>query len=455
MLFGRASELQYLNHSYDREDSQILVLYGQKHIGKTTLLREFSEDKPNHYYLARPCSEREQKRQWESQLHLQGYGEIIIQDFRDIFTAVCKRNDAGKTVIVIDEFQHIVKSCESFMSELVDFIHSTWENGSIMVLLCSSAIGWIENSMVNRIGEAAYEVSGFLKIGELPFNALTYHFPNFRIEECVEVYSILGGIPGLWLQFDDKLTIQQNICRKILNPDSFLFEEGERMVEGQLRETSVYNTILVSIAAGSHKLNDLYLNTGFSRSKISVYLKNLMEIGLVEKVFSYDTAGRENVQKGIYRIIHPFVDFYFTYMYPHLSELQTLSVGEYYNTYIYPGFRRYVSHYFKQVCRQHLKWMNEREKLPIHFTNSGIWVGKEGTIDAVAQDDEGKTLIALCNWERPMLTYGDYQGVLSCAEKAKIHADYVYLYTASSFDEKLNLEAKVKPGLKLVQISDI
>lgn len=455
MLFGRTSELQYLNHYYDREGSQILVLYGQKHIGKTTLMKEFVKDKPYHYYLARACSEREQMHQWASQLQSTEHGQLPLSEFRDIFDVICKRRDAGKTVIMIDEFQNIVKTSGSFMSELVEFIHSTWENGNVMVLLCSSSISWVENNMITRIGEAAYELSGFLKIGELPFNALTHHFPNFRIEECVEVYSILGGIPGLWKQFDDKLTIQQNICRKILNPDCFLFEEGERMVEERLRETSVYNTILASIASGNCKLNDLYLHTGFSRAKISVYLKNLMELGLVEKVFSYDTAGKENVQKGIYKITHPFVDFYFNYMYPHMSELYTLSVGEYYNTYIYPHFKHYVSEYFKQVCRQHLKWMNDKEKLPIQFTDSGIWVGKEGTIDAVAQDEEGRTLIALCNWERPMITYEDYEWVLSCAEKAKINVDYVYLYTASSFDEKLNLEAKVKPGLQLVQISDI
>ena len=84
--------------------------------------------------------------------------------------------------------------------------------------------------------------------------------PDFRIEECVEAYSILGGFPGLWNQFDDKLTIQQNICRHILNRDSYLFEEWDRMVAEQLRETSVYNTILAAIASGKYKLNDIYLH---------------------------------------------------------------------------------------------------------------------------------------------------------------------------------------------------
>ncbi len=107
------------------------------------------------------------------------------------------------------------------------------------------------------------------------------------------------------------------------------------------------------------------------------------------------------------------------------------------------------------MCRQYLEKLNERGKLPIRYENSGEWVGKEGTIDVIAQDANGRTLVALCNWEKPMMTYADYEWVLSCAEKAKIRVDYIYLYTASRFDEKLDLEAKIKKNLRLVQVADI
>ncbi|MBP3476644.1 MAG: ATP-binding protein [Lachnospiraceae bacterium] len=453
MLLGRVAELNYLNSCYDRDGSQILVVYGQKYIGKTALVKEFMQDKPNYYYLARACSEREQAYQWGRQLIMDGYSADEFPSFHDIFAKIAHRN-SGKTVLVIDEFQHIVKVSDRFMKELISFVHSQWNRDDVMIILCSSSIGWIENSMITRIGEAAYELSGFLKIREMPFEDIVQRFPNFRIEECVEAYAILGGIPGLWNQFDDRLTIQQNICRNILDSGSFLFEEGERMLTEQLREPSVYNTIMASIAAGNYKLNDLYLHTEFSRAKISVYLKNLIELELVEKVFSYDTAGKENVQKGIYRISHPFVDFYYTYMYPHMSDLQTLSVGEFCNRYVMPDFRKYVARYFKQVCRQHLAKLNDRHRLPIELDSIGEWIGKMGALDIIAQDEEGHTLIGLCNWERPM-TYEDYENLLIYAKKARINADYIYMYTAFRFDEKLNLEAKIKTNLKLVQITDL
>lgn len=69
-----------------------------------------------------------------------------------------------------------------------------------------------------------------------------------------------------------------------LEKNSFLPELMIKWLSEELRETAVYNTILATIADEKNgKLNAMYARTGFSRAKISVYLKNLMELELVEK----------------------------------------------------------------------------------------------------------------------------------------------------------------------------
>ena len=54
-----------------------------------------------------------------------------------------------------------------------------------------------------------------------------------------------------------------------------------------------------------------------------------------------------------------------------------------------------------------------------------------------------------------MMRYADYEWLLFCAEKAKLKADYVYLFSVSRFDEKLDLEAKVKQNLKLITVEEM
>ena len=47
---------------------------------------------------------------------------------------------------------------------------------------------------------------------------------------------------------------------------------------------------------------DIFHATGFSRAKISVYLKNLANFNIAEKVVSFETGGWENAKKGVYQI---------------------------------------------------------------------------------------------------------------------------------------------------------
>lgn len=454
MFLGRTSELNYLNTFYDSEGSQLLVVYGQRNIGKTSLLKEFVKGKPYHYYCARSASEREQTYEWGRELRNLTGNLPEYPSYAEIFEGISE-NGSGKMVMIVDEFQHAVKSGNAFMKDLVSFVRERGKHREILVVLLSSSTGWVENSMVTRIGEAAYALSGFLKIKELPFEEMRRFFSKFSAEECVEAYAILGGFPRLWTQFDDALSIKENICRFILNPHTYLQEEGLRTVAEELRETAVYHTILASIASGRHKLNDLYRHTGFSRAKISVYLKNLMELELVEKVFSYDTEGKANTQKGIYRIRNHFVHFYFRFLYPNRSALALKSVDEFYEEHIQLFFKNFATPYFKEVCRQQIEKWDREEKLPIGIDRIGEWVGKSGNIDVIAQDETGKTLVAYCNWERSVMQYEDYEKLLSNIEKAKLGADTIYLFSIQRFDEKLSLEAKMKKNLKLISLEDM
>lgn len=453
MVLGRTVELNYLNTYYNREGSQIMVVYGEKNVGKTTLLKQFVKDKPFYYYNARPASEREQRYQWGRELESSRKKLGKYPLFTDIFKMIADE-DIGKKVIIIDEFQYIIKAGGSFMHELTDFIREKPQNSDVYVILISSSVGWVENSMITRIGTAAYELSGLLKVKELDFEIMMEYFRKFNFENGIAAYALLGGVPGLWKHFNGNADIKENICANILDRNKYLFYEGQRIVEEELRETSVYDTILASIAAGRHKLNDLYLHTGFSRAKISVYLKNLMELELVEKVFSYDTEGKANVQKGIYRIKNHFVHFYFTFIYPNLSSLEHMSSGDFYANYIEPYFKAYVSDYYKVVCMQYMKKWNELGKLPFHAEEFGEWVGKFGNIDVIAKGESGN-IIGLCNFENPFMKYEDYEWLLFCAEKARLKADYIYLFSAGRFDEKLYLEAGIKKNLKLITVEEM
>ena len=235
MILGRESEVNYLNMHFDQDDSRIMVVYGEKNVGKTALLHQFVRDKSFYYYCAKYVSLREQRYQWGAELKKKGIRLPEYPEFTDIFKSLMG-NEKKKKVIIVDEFQNMVKAGDEFIRQLIWFVHEIQASCQVMIVLCSSSIGWVENNMVTKIGEAAYELSGLLKIRALGFETLREYFAGFSMEQSIEAYAVLGGMPGLLKQFDDKLSIKENICRYILNRNAFLYEEGQRIAAQELRD---------------------------------------------------------------------------------------------------------------------------------------------------------------------------------------------------------------------------
>ena len=449
--------LRYLQSCYDQAGSQRIVLYGQRDTGMEDLLRVFCQGRAAYFYRARTCSEREQVFQWANELREEGVSLPAFPLFAQLLQAVRLITQqialSGKKIVIIGEFQNIVKQSQDFMPSLIAFLKEAEQSGSVMALLVSHAPGWVENGMVRKLGADARGITGFLKLKEQSFFEMVRGFPERDRSRQVEYYGVLGGFPGLWKYFDRELSVRENICRHILNPDSFLHGEAARLVGGELREPGIYDTILSALACGRDKLNDLYLHTGFSRAKISVYLNHLMELEFVEKVSSFETEGRSNARKGVYRIRHPFVCFYFRYLYPHLSRPGTMAEPEFYERYIASDFRRHTARAFVRICREYMEYLNRIRQLPFDCIRMGEWAGKAGDIDIVAMDRAGHTIIGLCSWEKPVMPYEDYEWLLFCARKARIPAEHIYLFSAEGFDTMLMREAGAHSNVHLTDLA--
>ena len=446
----RETEIKVLTEYYKREGNQLLILYGENGVGKTTLLKEFARDyKDVITFDCSIVSDREQLFLWGKKM-VSKLGELPeYPEFADIFDALNRKTDSSeKRILIFDEFQNIAKVSEEFADYI--FTHLQTSRKNVLIVLCSSQVEWIENSMVRRFGIRAKNISGFLKVRELPFSEFVQEFPQFTMNECIDAYAIFGGFPSIWNLIDKKLSLEENIIKQVCNPNNMLHHIGVWTVENQLRETNVYNTILCALAHGKYKLNDLYQHTGYSRAKISVYIKNLMELGILEKDFSVDTEGRDNLQKGLYGISNRYVDFTYQFLFPNAEILRELGAQEFYRTHIKPYMKAFTQKSFASICREYIENENRKGRLPFPVKSVGKWTGKVGNIDFVARDNTGRTIIGLCNWEKPIMKYEDYEWLLFCAKQAKLPVDYVYLISAGGFDEKLHVAQKSRANIRLI-----
>ena len=127
MLTGREQETAFLENHYKRTGSQILVVYGQRGVGKTALLTSFTEKKQTLRYSAGNCSSREQQYLWGRELRSRGKEIAEYPSWRELLECMTIQKGettADKKVLIIENFQYLLKGDTLFLQELIRFLRN-------------------------------------------------------------------------------------------------------------------------------------------------------------------------------------------------------------------------------------------------------------------------------------------------------------------------------------------
>jgi len=450
MFTGRTQELDRLEAFYASERSGIVVLYGRSGIGKTALTRRFLQGKQAVYYAARRVTTKEQflcmKQEWKTE---------SAADYYEAFTAMYASCAAGgKLVLVFDEFRNLLEDSTEFLTAFLRFYAEHHVDGTLLVLLLSSSISWVENEMAGVLGNAARLVQGFIKLKEFSFMELAGYHKGSSVQENIYTGAVLGGVPAYLRLWNEADSFKDNVMRLFLSEDAPLFHEAERYLKKELRELSAYSTILAALAQGKYKLNDVYAQTGFSRAKISVYLKNLTELDCTEKLFSFDTSEQRSVQKGLYRIREPFLRFWYRFIYPNLSEIALGHGEQVYEEYIAPQLTEFVRESFSDVCGEYLQVMSRYGQLGASYGSFGVWYGKVGKIDVAARTPEGKCLVGFCDCSAGKTELSVLKRYGEILESAGLKPTECYCFSMQGFSGEFETAAE-RFGIRLVCAKDM
>ena len=450
MFVKRTDELKLLEDQYTMPSNSLVILYGRKGMGKTTLLTEFLKDKHEiYYYEGTECDHKLQLLHMNQQVSDLSDGEEVL-DYPLLFSEFISMRQE-KAIIILDEIHYIIKNSPDFKEVLTLLANP---NRPVMFVLCSSSIRWVENEMISSLEGLAGYITAYLKLKEFTFVDFVNRFENSSVETCININAILGGIPEYLDEWQENKSLKENIYDIMLNKNSRLFMAPQQLLKLELREPAVYNTILFALAKGNRKLNDLHRITGFSRAKISVYLKHLIQLDLVEKLVPLKEEGRENAQKGLYRIKDNFFSFWYRFVFPNLSKLMLGQVTSVYEKQVAPYLNEYTQEYFADVCTEYLKLMNQQQKLLDQYIWWDRWYGKNGTIDILAQSENGKHLIGRCLWEDREADNLDYDMLKQLSAEAECIPDCCYIFSKHGFTSALCKSCQSIDQLTLVGLDE-
>jgi AAA+ ATPase superfamily predicted ATPase len=467
MFIGRETELKFLNDKYNEDNGQLIVLYGRRRVGKTETLREFCKDKPHVFYSAIQTTDKVQLSKFSNLLLKENIpARQYVTEFTDwekAFSAILELPYGdNKKLIVIDEFPYMCRANKSIPSILQNLWDETMKNSNVMLILCGSAMSFIEKDLLAEKNPLYGRATGIYKMNEMGFYDAVKFFPDYSATDKVIAYSVLGGVPHYLNQWNPGLSVAENIKRNILIKGCVLYSEVEFLLHQELRETPIYNSIIEAVALGNTRLNDISQKALIEdTAKTSVYLKNLIELGIVEREFSVDTGAKEqaNANRGIYRLTDNFFRFWYAYGYTNISQLEDGDIDGVYEYAIAPHLHEYASYCFEDICKEMVRVMNRQNKLPFRYQKMGRWFGKttihdtntsdglrmaDTEIDLLALNSaDRKYLIGECKFKNSPFSYSDYIGTVAKLTPLKINNQFYYaLFSKSGFDKKVEDIAK-------------
>lgn len=480
MFVGREAELKFLHDKYEENKGQLIVLYGRRRVGKTETLREFCKDKPHVFYSCTKSTDRVQLSKYSRQIFKENIpAKQYISEFADWESALRAVIDLPygnkKKLLIIDEFPYMCKGNPSIPSILQMLWDSELKDQNVMIILCGSAMSFIEKELLAEKNPLYGRATGIYKMSEMGFYDAIKFFPNYSAEDQLLAYSVLGGIPHYLRQFNPELSLAENIKKNILTKGCVLYSEVDFLLHQELRETPIYNSLIEAVALGNTKLNDISQKSLVDdTSKTSVYLRNLIELGIIEREFSVDSKTKEkaNTNRGIYHLTDNFFRFWYAFGFTNLSQLEDGDVDGVYDFIIAPALHQFASLTFEDVCKQFVKELQRKNALPFRYSKMGRWTGKttvrdkdsatgvrvaETEIDLLCIDKEEKNyLVGECKFKKVPFSYSEYLDTTTKLSSAKDTTAFYYaLFSESGFDSKIVEEAKERKDIFLYNLEQI
>lgn len=462
MFIGRQDELCFLEDKYQQNGGQFIVIYGRRRVGKTETIRKFCEDKKSIFFTCVECPDEQQLKNFSAKVLQTGIpaAQYIrsFPDWEQAFSSIGEVVSEDKLVLVIDEFPYMVKSNNSIPSILQKVWDEILKNKNVMIILCGSSMSFMEKEILSEKNPLYGRATGILKMNEMSFYEAIQFVPNYSAEDKILTYAILGGIPHYLKQFDDNISLEENVKKNILTRGSILYSEVEFLLRQELREISVYNVIIGAIALGNTKLNDIYQKTQIEKTKLSAYLKNLIDLRIVCREFPVDEGVKEqaNVQRGLYRLTDNYFRFWYAFIFPNISELESGDVNGVYEYVIEKELNNYTSYIFEDVCKEYLRRKNRNNELPFHFSKIGRWWNKAVELDIMAVDYEKKHFIlGECKYKNVAFSMSDLNSLkLKFQPQVPTDGVYYWIFSKSGFTSDVQ-EAADAGEVKLVSLEDL
>ncbi|MCL2045100.1 MAG: ATP-binding protein [Oscillospiraceae bacterium] len=405
-MIGRVEEQSVLNELAMSGESEFVVVYGRRRVGKTYLVRETFNNEFFFSYTGIANIKAHQQRS-EFVKALKEHGWVSKDDgfdasknwfnafdaLRDFISAASIKE---RILIFIDELPWMDNKKSDFVPALENFWNG-WASGHkhIMLIICGSAASWITKKIFRNKGGLYNRTTRQISLKPFTLAECREYYESRGIsmntQDIIESYMIFGGIPYYLRLLERRYSLALNVDNICFSEDAPLRYEFERLMDTLFSTPGKHIEILEALFAKKQGLtreaisNSINFGNGGNLTRI---LLELEESGFIRKYKPFGTGKKD----AIYHLVDFFTSFHLTFMRSTNSE-------KFWSSFIDNARHRAWSGYaFEQVCLAHINQIKKALGITGVHTDVSSWVsrgnGKGAQIDLVI--DRNDRVINLC-----------------------------------------------------------
>jgi uncharacterized protein len=464
MFIGRERELEALRVVLRRAPA-LVILYGRRRVGKSTLLREALRKIPHVSFQATRLTDADNQATFKEQIARQldmGLTFPGLSGWEHLINAIRERASAtpGLT-LVLDEFPYLCESnpgLPSVLQKISDEV--THEGIPFNLILCGSRIAFMGELLAER-NPLYGRQSAVMDLKPLPFRDAVQFFRDWGLQDRVRGYAVFGGMPYYLSLIDARETLAQNIEHLFLTSEAApLREEPQHLLEAELQNVGRYASILHAVASGANKRGEI-INRIFgpadTSDSISPYFERLIALRLLTAESSID-ADPNRTRNIRYRVADPFLAFHYRFVTPNLTALETAPPKEFYDALIAPYLDEYTSGPFEEMAREYVRRYG-RELLPSAAREVGKIFAPDFDVDVAGSLLDGSAVFGEAKWSAKHVGLNQISELQSRIARVNYLEDavrkYLFLFSRSGFSPQLIQLAESDPLVRPVNLKQM
>ena len=313
---GRKKELAILEKRYNSDSFEFGYLYGQRRIGKTSLLDHFQKDKKSLMLFSTDSEDTDIRDSFTRELSkVTGIRYGTFQDWYGFFEAVDAYFKNDKGIMVIDEYPNIMLTRDGkrkktdFPSMLQKAIDNIFKNRKFTLVITGSNVSLMEKEM-NDNKAALYQRNTFsLLLKKLEWDEAIKLFEDVDNKRKVEFLSLTNTFPYYLSLIDKKASKDENLVRLFYGEDAIFTDDPSKIITSDKATGGLYASLIKNISLGHNTLDELCKLLKEDSSKVNKYIKELINDNVLRRIGNFNS--NRNIK---YEINDPMLAFYYRFI---------------------------------------------------------------------------------------------------------------------------------------------